>query len=84
MKGVSPVIFGLGAVFVAVFTLFFIFDQIQKLADNCAKTAVPTGICRQFTGFTQSLLIIILIIAGFVIVISATGYILLTSGSSES
>ena len=84
MKGIIPLIIGMAAVFIAVFTLFFIFDQIQKFADSCAKQAVPVGICKEFTGFTESILIIILIIAGFVIVISATAYILLSSGPSDS
>jgi len=79
MKGISPIVFGLAAVFVAVFTLFYIFDQIQKLSDSCAKDPTVNNLCRQFTGFTKSILIIILIIAGFVIIISATAYILLSS-----
>ena len=79
MKGLSPAIFGMAAVFVAIFTLFFIFDQIQKFADACAASPDSSALCKQFTGFTQSLLIIILIIAGFVIIITATAYILLSS-----
>jgi hypothetical protein len=78
MKGLSPVIIGLAAVFVAVFTLFYIFDQIQKLADGCAKNIELNPLCKQFTSFTQSVLIIVLIIAGFVIIITATAYILLS------
>ena len=79
MKGISPAMFGLMAVFIAVFTLFFIFDQIQKLGDNCAANPGYNSLCSQFTGFTQSLLIVILIIAGFVIIITSTAYILLSS-----
>jgi len=79
MKGISAVLIGLAAVFIAVFTLFYIFDQIQKLGDSCANGTTTSALCKQFTGFTQSLLIIILIIAGFVIIITATAYILLSS-----
>jgi hypothetical protein len=79
MKGVSAVFIGLATVFIAVFALFFIFDQIQKLADSCAADPTFSALCKQFTGFTQSLLIVILIIAGFVIIITATAFILLSS-----
>jgi hypothetical protein len=79
MKGISVVFIGLATVFVAVVTLFYIFDQIQKLADDCAANPTFNILCKQFTGFTQSLLIIILIIAGFVIIITATAFILLSS-----
>jgi hypothetical protein len=79
MKGISPVVFGLVTVFVAIFTLFYVFDQIQKVADSCATDVTANALCKQFTGFTQSILIVVLIIAGFVIVITATAYILLSS-----
>jgi len=79
MKGISAVVIGLAAVFIAVFTLFYIFDQIQKLADSCAASPGANPLCSQFTGFTQSILIVVLIIAGFVVIITATAYILLSS-----
>jgi len=79
MKALTAVAFGLAAVFIAVFTLFYVFDQIQKLAASCANPDTATALCKQFTGFNESILIVVLIIAGFVIVITATAYILLSS-----
>lgn len=78
MKGLSALAIGMAAVFIAVFTLFFIFDQITKFGNECVATSNADTLCKQFTGFTQSILIVILIIAAFMIIISATAYILLS------
>lgn len=78
MKGLSVLSIGMVAVFIAVFTLFFIFDQITKFGNSCVATSNADALCSQFTGFTQSLIIILLIISGFVIIITATAYILLS------
>lgn len=75
----SPILIGLAAVFIAIFTLFYIFDQISHLADSCAANVNVSQLCKQFTGFTQSIIVVVLIIAGFVIIITATAYILLSS-----
>lgn len=74
----SPVLIGLVVVFVAIFALFYIFDSIGKLAERC-KAGETLAICQQLTGFTLSMVIILLIIGGFVIVISAVVYIMLSA-----
>lgn len=78
MKGISKVAIGLGTVFIAVLTLFWLFDNIQKFADKCKVDATSSPACSQLNSFTLSMLIILLVIGGFVIMITATAYILLS------
>jgi len=75
MKGLSKAWVGLITIFISVFTLFFLFDSIQKLADRC-KAGETLPVCQQLNSFTLSMLVILLIIGGFVITITATAYIL--------
>jgi D-alanyl-lipoteichoic acid acyltransferase DltB (MBOAT superfamily) len=78
MKGVSKVAVGMVTVFVAVFALFWIFDTIQKFADQCKTDPSTSPVCSQLTSFTLSMILILLIVGGFVIMITATAYILLS------
>lgn len=79
MKGISKILIGIAAILVCVFTLFYVFDNIQKLADQCQKDPTFNPICGQMNAFTLSMLMVLLVIGGFVLVISATVYILLIS-----
>jgi type II secretory pathway component PulF len=77
MKGISPVVIGLAAIFVAIFMLFYIFDTLDKLSERCqAGDQIP--LCSQFTSMTFSMLIILLVISGFVITVCITVYILVS------
>jgi len=77
MKGISKIWIGLITIFVSIFALFFLFDNIQKLADRC-KAGEILVVCKQLNSFTLSMVVILLIIGGFVITITATAYILLS------
>lgn len=77
-KGISHIYIGLVVVFISTFLLFFIFDSLEKLSAQC-KTEDPPQICKQLSGFTMSMLIILLIISGFVITITTTAYIMVSS-----
>jgi hypothetical protein len=74
----THVVLGIIAIFVAIFALFYVFDSLQKLAERC-KAGENLGLCKQLSGFTFSMVIILLIIGGFVIVISAVVYIMLSA-----
>ncbi len=78
MKGMSKFLtFGMIAVFVATFMLFYIFDSIGKLAEQC-KTSAPMPVCSRLNSFTMAMLIILLIIGGFVIIICGAAYVMLS------
>ncbi|MFH8092380.1 MAG: hypothetical protein QXM38_00340 [Candidatus Aenigmatarchaeota archaeon] len=73
------VIFGLAVVFVAIFVLAYIFDNLYKIRILCIKDNV--NICKINT-FHVIILMLLLIAGGLIIVVSTTAYILL-SGKSE-
>lgn len=76
-KGQAPVYIGLAVVFLSVFMLFFIFDSLEKLATRCETESMP--ICNHFTGLTQSMLIVLLIIGSFFMIVATTVYIILST-----
>lgn len=78
MKGVSKVVVGMTTVFLAVFVLFWLFDTINKFADQCTTDPTTSPVCSQLTSFTLSMILILLIVGGFVIMVTATAYILLS------
>jgi D-alanyl-lipoteichoic acid acyltransferase DltB (MBOAT superfamily) len=63
-------------VFVAVFTLFFIFDHLQKLADKCRVE--KTEVCEKLSGFSVYILIILLMVGGLSLIVCSVAYVLLT------
>ena len=75
--GSMHVYVGLATIFVSVFTLFFIFNSLGDLAASCKVENKP--VCNQFTGFTQSMIIVLLVISGFVIMATATMYIMFSA-----
>jgi len=78
MRGISKVTTGLATIFIAVITLFWLFHSINQIADKCKEDPSFSPACSQLNSFTLSMLIILLIIGGFVIIITATAYILLS------
>jgi D-alanyl-lipoteichoic acid acyltransferase DltB (MBOAT superfamily) len=78
MRGISKVVIGVATILIAIFTLFWLFDNIQKIADKCKEDISYSPACSQLNSFTLSMLIILLIIGGFVVMITATAYILLS------
>ncbi len=77
-KGFSHVLIAMAVVFVAAFTLFYIFDSLGKLSESCDKGAA-LEVCGQLNSFSLSLIFIILIIGGFVLIITAVVYIMLSA-----
>jgi len=63
--------------FFSVFGLFFIFDNLNKIAEQCQKGLLSQAICRNFTGFGMNVIMVLLIIAGFILVISSTFFIMI-------
>jgi D-alanyl-lipoteichoic acid acyltransferase DltB (MBOAT superfamily) len=76
MKNYSLVI-GMTTIFLAIFMLFFVFDNLEKIADKCKETGAATGVCQHMTAFTMSMIMVLLIISGFILIISVTAYMLL-------
>lgn len=77
MRGQGKFLTPLIIVFIATFALFYIFDSLDKISKEC-KAGEPLAICSQLSGFTVSMLIILLFIGGFVLIISAVVYIMLS------
>lgn len=75
--GISHLTIGLVAIFLASITLFYIFGNLGKLADNCKMQT--TDVCKQLSGPSLTMLSILLIIAGFVMIISTVVYILVSA-----
>ncbi|MEM5836341.1 MAG: hypothetical protein QXR09_03400 [Candidatus Aenigmatarchaeota archaeon] len=75
----NKVVLGLVVVFIATFMLFYIFDNLNKLAEKCKSEEQKSFVCEQFSGFTLSMLVVLLLIGGFLFVILTTSYILLSS-----
>lgn len=63
--------------FFSVFGLFFIFDNINQIAKKCKTNQIDAAVCESFTGFGVNMIIVLLIIAGFTLVISSTFFILI-------
>jgi hypothetical protein len=75
-KGQSHFTLAFLVIFIAAFMLFFIFDSIDKLAQEC-KGDNPPATCQHMTSLTFPVMIILLIIGGFVLVICITIFIML-------
>jgi len=76
---INIVLMGIAIVFVAVFVLLYIFDNLYKIKNLCDKNGV--NVCKINT-FHIIILMLLLIAGGLIIVISTTAYILL-SGQKE-
>jgi signal transduction protein with GAF and PtsI domain len=57
--------------------MFFIFDHLNKIAEECQKGGLDVTVCKSFTGFGMNVIMVLLIIAGFVLVISSTFFIMI-------
>lgn len=70
--------FAVAAVFVATFTLLYIFTSVGQISDNC-KVNPAQDICKALSGVGFPLIVVLLLIGGLILVISTVGYILLTA-----
>jgi type II secretory pathway component PulF len=71
-------VIGLVAIFISIFMLFFIFDNLEKISDNCKTKGITTGVCQNLTSFAMSMVMVLLIICGFALIVSVTAYMLLS------
>ena len=79
MMAATKIIIGIAVILISIFMLFFIFDRMNQLGEQCQIPDQRPAICDKFTGPTEAMIFILLIISGFIIMITATGYILLSS-----
>jgi hypothetical protein len=75
--GQTHIILGLVTIFVSIAALFFVFYNLEILAERCKTEESP--LCKQLSGFTMSMIVILLMVGGFVITISATVFIMLSA-----
>lgn len=75
--GQAHLVFAVLSIFIASITLFYIFGSIGKMSEDC-KVQV-TEICQQLSGPSMTMLFILLIIAGFAMIISTVVYILIST-----
>lgn len=74
----SALLIGLVTVFIATFMLFFIFHSLENLMEGC-KGENPHPVCAHLSPFAFSMLVVLLLIGGFILMISFTAYILLSA-----
>jgi len=79
MKSRVHIYIGFATVFIAAFSLFFIFYGIERMLNNCKNDPEYSPVCKQLDGFTLTVLIVLLIVGAFVITITATAYIMLSA-----
>ena len=77
-KGSTAILIGMVTVFVAVFMLFYVFDSLNKSYSQC-QTGTESDSCGGLNSFSFSIIVILLIIGGFVVIIAATAYVLISS-----
>ncbi|MEM5815666.1 MAG: hypothetical protein QXL14_01305 [Candidatus Aenigmatarchaeota archaeon] len=63
--------------FFSIFGLFFIVDSLNKIAENCEKNLISPSICNSFTGFGMNIVLVLLIIGGFILILSSTVFIII-------
>jgi hypothetical protein len=75
--GQTHIILGLVTIFISIAALFFVFYNLEILAERCKTEESP--LCKQLSGFTMSMIVVLLMVGGFVITISATVFIMLSA-----
>jgi hypothetical protein len=63
--------------FLSVFGIFFIFDNINRIAEECQSGLLNQAICESFTGFGINVIVVLLIVGGFILVVSSTFFIMI-------
>lgn len=75
--GQTHIFIGLLTIFIAIFALFYIFNSLESLAEQC-QSGVKLEVCNQLSSFTIPMMIILLTIGGFVLIICIVVYIMLS------
>lgn len=63
-------------VFVAIFTLFYIFDNLQKISSNCQTE--KSDLCDQLSGISIPVLVVLLMVGGLSLIVCVVSYVTLT------
>jgi len=79
MAGRSYLFIGLLTIFIATFSIFFIFLNIEKMVQTCKTNPGYSSACKQLNNVSISLITLLLIVGGFVLIISLTSYIILSA-----
>lgn len=74
---------GFLVIFLAVFILFFIFDSLQKIVNQCNQGLLPSDLCNQLERISIPSLTFILLIATTLLVVFSTTYQILTKAKSS-
>ena len=77
-KGSAQLIISFIIIFIASFTLLYIFDSLNQLAIKCEK-GYKLEICNLLKGFTFVGLVILLLIGGLIGIIGTVAYILFST-----
>ena len=72
----SALAIGFLIIFISVFTLFFIFDYIIKIGNQCSTQQLE--ICQKFKGLSMPLVLIVLMVSVLSLVASSVFYIMVT------
>ena len=75
--GQTHIMLGLVTIFLAVAAMFYVFYHLEQLAVRCKNE--DSAVCKQMSGFTMGMIIVLLMVGGFVITISATVFIMLSA-----
>jgi len=76
MKLSKVVGIGLIVVFIAVFTIFYIFDSLNKVKERC-KREKTLKICQTNT-LTLFMAVVLIIVAGLIIIVLTVAYIMIS------
>lgn len=75
--GQVHIAFAVITVFIATFTLLFIFDALNKVAEQCQTQ--KTNACAILGGPAFPFIVLLIIIGGLIFVISTVAYILISA-----
>ena len=70
---------GLISIFIATFSIIFIFVNVDRIMKNCEIDPTYSHACGKLNGTTTTILMLLLIVGGLVIALSVTAYILLSA-----
>lgn len=70
---------GLLTIFIATFSIIFIFINVERIMSMCDTDPSYSSACGQLNGFTSTVLMLLLTVGGMIITLSVTAYILVSA-----
>lgn len=64
-------------IFVASLTIFYIFGSINSISTKCQTSVLD--LCKELTGLSGSMIIVLILIGSFVMIIASTMYLWISS-----